>query len=99
MPSEIMDDTQFKLSYITARDVYSLGCTVIEIYTGKPPFPDIQIEAAIITEVLGNEKQPDRPPGTSEWMWNLVPKCLVSLWSERPTPEMIVNLLPLGPNA
>ncbi|KAK0493631.1 hypothetical protein EDD18DRAFT_1179104 [Armillaria luteobubalina] len=86
MPSEIMDDTQFKLSYITARDVYSLGCTVIEICTGEPPFPDIQIEAAIITGVLNNEKQPDKPP---------VPKRLVSLWSERPTAEMMVNLLPL----
>lgn len=31
MPPEIMDESQFDPAYITARDVYSFGCTVIEV--------------------------------------------------------------------
>ncbi|KAK0190043.1 hypothetical protein F5146DRAFT_1139567 [Armillaria mellea] len=34
-PHAVIDRT-----YITARDTYAYGCTVVEIYTGKPPFGD-----------------------------------------------------------
>lgn len=31
MPPEIMDNDLFDKRYITARDVYSFGCTIIEV--------------------------------------------------------------------
>ncbi|PBK82444.1 kinase-like protein, partial [Armillaria gallica] len=39
-------------AYITARDIYAYGCTIVEILTGKPPFSEIKNEAAVIHEVM-----------------------------------------------
>ncbi|KAK0493621.1 kinase-like domain-containing protein [Armillaria luteobubalina] len=99
MPPEIMDDSQFDPAYITARDVYSFGCTVIEIYTGRPPFSHIRKEAAVIHEVLTRGKRPDKPVDILDWTWGLVSKCLVSPASRRPTAQTMVNTLTLGLNA
>ncbi|KAK0187667.1 kinase-like domain-containing protein [Armillaria mellea] len=100
MPPEIMDDKQFDPAYITARDVYSFGCTVIEIYTGKPPFSHIRKEAAIINEVLTCGNLQDRPPDIPDWMWEkMVLKCLVSPASQRPVAQSLVNILTVGVNA
>ncbi|KAK0184021.1 kinase-like domain-containing protein [Armillaria mellea] len=98
MPPEIMDDNLFDPAYITARDVYSFGCTVIEIFTGKPPFSYIRKEAAIIHEVLTRGKRPDKPADILDWTWGLVSKCLVSPASRRPTAQAVVNTLTLGLN-
>ncbi|KAK0184191.1 kinase-like domain-containing protein [Armillaria mellea] len=78
--------------------VYSFGCTVIEIYTGKPPFSYIRKEAAIIHEVLTRGKRPDKPADILDWTWGLVSKCLVSPASRRPTAQAMVNTLTLGLN-
>ncbi|KAK0504393.1 kinase-like domain-containing protein [Armillaria luteobubalina] len=100
MPPEIMDDKQFDPAYITARDVYSFGCTVIEIYTGKPPFSHIRKEAAIINEVLTCGNLPDKPSDIPNWMWEkVVLQCLVSPASQRPTAHGLVNILTVGVNA
>ncbi|KAK0442716.1 kinase-like domain-containing protein [Desarmillaria tabescens] len=98
MPPEIMDDKQFDPAYITARDVYSFGCTVIEIYTGKPPFSHIRKEAAIINEVLTHGSRPNKPLDIPDWLWELVSKCLVSPASRRLTAQKLVNVLTLGDN-
>ncbi|KAK0468693.1 kinase-like domain-containing protein [Armillaria novae-zelandiae] len=99
MPPEIMDDSEFDRAYITARDVYSFGCTVIEIYTGKPPFSHIRKEAAIIYQVLTCGKRPDKPADIPDCTWGLVLKCLVSPASRRPTAQNMVEILTLGLNA
>ncbi|KAK0209773.1 kinase-like domain-containing protein [Armillaria fumosa] len=97
-PPEIMDDNQFDPTYMTAQDVYSFGCTVIETYTGKPPFSHIRKEAAVIHEVLTHGKRPDKPVNILDWTWGLVSKCLVSPVSQRPTAQTMVNTLTLGLN-
>ncbi|KAK0199421.1 kinase-like domain-containing protein [Desarmillaria ectypa] len=51
---EVLNIQLFDPNYITARDVYAFGCTVIEIYTGEPPFSHLRTETAIIHKVLTN---------------------------------------------
>ncbi|KAF8990000.1 kinase-like protein, partial [Hymenopellis radicata] len=48
LPPEMMDYSLFDSAYLTARDIYSFGCTVIEIYTGRPPFSHIKKEVSLI---------------------------------------------------
>ncbi|KAK0464732.1 kinase-like domain-containing protein [Desarmillaria tabescens] len=55
---EYMDSTLFDQSYLTARDIYAYGCTVIEIFTGKPPFSDIKNEAGVVHEVVTKRSHP-----------------------------------------
>ncbi|KAK7049257.1 hypothetical protein VNI00_005858 [Paramarasmius palmivorus] len=41
------------------RDIYAFACTVLEIITGKPPFPELR-EGAVIFRVINGER-PSRP--------------------------------------
>ncbi|KAF8987026.1 kinase-like protein, partial [Hymenopellis radicata] len=65
LPPEMMDHSLFVPSRITARDIYSFGCTIIEIYTGRPPFSHLKSDAAVINAVLIQKEAPPRPPLTS----------------------------------
>ncbi|KAK0484176.1 kinase-like domain-containing protein, partial [Armillaria luteobubalina] len=98
MPPEIMDDSEFDPAYMTARDVYSFGCTVIEIFTGKAPFSHIQKGAAVFHEVLTCRNRPDKLADILGWTWGLVSKCLVSPASRSPTAQSMVNTSTLGLN-
>jgi serine/threonine protein kinase len=42
-------------------DIWSVGCTVIEMATGKRPFHNVQHQHALIFK-LGNDKQPPEIP-------------------------------------
>ncbi|SJL10564.1 uncharacterized protein ARMOST_13951 [Armillaria ostoyae] len=57
---EYIDLRLLDKSCLAARDIYAFGCTIVEIFTGKPPFSNIKNEIAVIYEVAkGNH--PPRP--------------------------------------
>ncbi|KAF9022758.1 kinase-like protein, partial [Hymenopellis radicata] len=62
MAPEMMDTSLFDHSYVTAKDIYSFGCTILEIYTGQPPFSHIKTDAAVLLNVLVSKQKPPRPP-------------------------------------
>ncbi|KAK0471653.1 kinase-like domain-containing protein, partial [Armillaria novae-zelandiae] len=59
-PEYINPDAVIDRTYITVRDVYAYGCTVVEIYTGKPPFSDVKSEPAVMLAVISG-RRPLRP--------------------------------------
>ncbi|KAK0439497.1 kinase-like domain-containing protein [Desarmillaria tabescens] len=69
---EILDFHLFDPRYLTARDVYAFGCTVVEIFTGKPPYPHIHHDSAIIHEVLTKRNHPKRPSLVVDELWELI---------------------------
>ncbi|KAK0498050.1 kinase-like domain-containing protein, partial [Armillaria luteobubalina] len=83
-PNAVIDQ-----AYITKRDIYAYGCTVVEIYTGKPPFSDIKNEPAVIYAVISG-RRPRRPQHLlQDGLWSLVMKCLIPFPHQRPTAEQI----------
>ncbi|PBK82465.1 kinase-like protein, partial [Armillaria gallica] len=80
-------------AYIAARDIYAYGCTVVEIFTGKPPFSDIKNEAAVIHMVMAG-KFPPRPQHLlQDGLWSLVMACLTASPSQRPIAEQVPKVL------
>ncbi|KAK0449334.1 kinase-like domain-containing protein [Armillaria borealis] len=93
---EYMDSTLFNQSYLTARDVYAYGCTVVEIFTGEPPFSNIKNDAGVIHEVLIKQSRPPRPPSNifpDDGLWELVIACLSTMSSQRPNVAKISEIL------
>ncbi|KAF9033466.1 kinase-like protein [Hymenopellis radicata] len=96
MPPEMMDSALFQPLYLAARDVYSFGCTIIEIHTGRPPFSDIQTDAAVINAVLINKRMPARPSSRefpSDELWSVVTTCLSSSPQDRPSAKVLQQTL------
>ena len=45
-------------------DIWSLGCLIVEMFTGTHPYPDCsQLQA--IFQIGGSKSRPDPPPGAS----------------------------------
>ncbi|KAK0477408.1 kinase-like domain-containing protein, partial [Armillaria novae-zelandiae] len=58
---EYLQASSWTEAYITSLDMYAFGCTIVEIYTGKPPFSFLMHDSAVIYEVLVNQNQPPHP--------------------------------------
>jgi serine/threonine protein kinase len=56
-----------------ACDIWSLGCTIIELLTGKPPYMELDPMAALFRIV--QDDHPPLPQGTSEALQNFLLQC------------------------
>ncbi|KAF9001402.1 kinase-like protein [Hymenopellis radicata] len=103
---EMMDATLYDPSYLSARDIYSFGCTIIEvsfsytsscqIYSGKPPFYHLRSDPAVISEVVVHRRTPPRPPHEqfpSDDLWDLVVACLSPCPKDRPSATVLYQFL------
>ncbi|TDL20487.1 kinase-like protein [Rickenella mellea] len=84
-----------------SSDVWSFGMTVLELWSGSPPFVDIVRDVALLV-ALRDKQRPDfpKPPrrGTLRfrdhgWLHNLCDQCWVLEPTERPTMEEIATNL------
>ncbi|KAJ1854721.1 Protein kinase of the Mitotic Exit Network [Coemansia sp. RSA 638] len=73
----------------TASDIWSLGCTVIELLTGKPPYSGLLQMAALYRIV--EDEHPPIPDGISEELKNFLLLCFRKEPSDRPTAAELMN--------
>ncbi|KAJ7915989.1 kinase-like domain-containing protein [Mycena leptocephala] len=59
---EILDSSRKaeRQALLTKRDIYAFGCTILEIYTGGPPFPGLQ-DIEVIHNVVTKHERPEIP--------------------------------------
>ncbi|KAL0577403.1 Homeobox protein tos8 [Marasmius crinis-equi] len=78
----------------SSRDIYALGCTIVEVITGRPPFYDQRSEMKIIIDVL-NGHRPRLPPGVRApaAIWRLVEACWQEDADARPDALKILQTL------
>ena len=58
-------------------DIWSIGCTVIEMFQGEPPYNDKKNPLSILNCICKNNEPPKIPEGMSEELKDFVKKCLV----------------------
>lgn len=73
----------------TACDIWSLGCTVIELITGEPPFFDLPAMTALFKIV--QEDHPAIPETFSEKLQDFLSYCFKKNPSERATAIQLLN--------
>ncbi|KAF9552975.1 kinase-like protein [Agrocybe pediades] len=80
-----------------AGDIFALGCTIYEIYTGKPPFSQYNNAMAVMMAVVEGKRPKVPPPGS--WtndeiqLWSLVELCWKAAPGERPEMYLIKHSL------
>ncbi|KAJ3843650.1 kinase-like domain-containing protein [Lentinula raphanica] len=81
----------------TSRDIYALGCTVVEILTQKPPFSGCKNDASVILSLMEHQR-PLRPPNCSDSIWDITTRCWMQEAEYRPSiHEIEKNLLHYSP--
>ncbi|KAF7723669.1 hypothetical protein EC973_001760 [Apophysomyces ossiformis] len=84
MAPEVLTST-----YSAKVDIWSLGCTVIEMLTGTHPWLNINQLAALYS--IGQSQVPPIPEGISEEARDFLNKCLLINPDERPTAAELLN--------
>jgi mitogen-activated protein kinase kinase kinase 19 len=80
MAPEVITESGFRKK----SDIWSIGCTVFEMATGKPPFYDMEPTAALYHIGLG-AKPPRLPDSFSSAAISFVQSCLTRDISKRPS--------------
>ncbi|KAJ3561361.1 hypothetical protein NP233_g10243 [Leucocoprinus birnbaumii] len=89
MPPEILRGDELPTTY---SDIWALGMTILEVYTGKLPFDDVHTEGVAIWKICSG-KLPNRPPEISLTMWALIWRCWEVETRKRPSAPAIGSAL------
>ncbi|EGC34518.1 hypothetical protein DICPUDRAFT_48249 [Dictyostelium purpureum] len=73
----------------TACDIWSLGCTLLELLTGNPPYWDLGTMPAMFAMV--NNQHPPIPQNISPDLKNFLMACFVRDINKRPTAAMLLE--------
>jgi serine/threonine protein kinase len=65
-------------------DIWSLGCVVVEMATGKPPWSDKSNPIAVFMHVCNSDQVPKLPDDTSDVMRDFIARCFKRKPEERP---------------
>ncbi|KAG1730474.1 kinase-like domain-containing protein [Suillus lakei] len=59
-----------------ASDIYSFGCIMLQVMTGRPPYADVRSDHQVTVLILKGKK-PARPssPHVADSFWDLIEKC------------------------
>ncbi|KAH7890826.1 hypothetical protein F5I97DRAFT_1975393 [Phlebopus sp. FC_14] len=72
----------------TKSDIWSLGCTVIELLTGRPPYGDIANSMTVMFRIVEDE-MPPLPEGCSEALQDFLRQCFNKNPELRPDAETL----------
>ncbi|KAI8077264.1 uncharacterized protein B0P05DRAFT_544276 [Gilbertella persicaria] len=75
-------------NYNAKVDIWSLGCTVIEMLTGNHPWLDLNMLAALYS--LGKYQAPPIPEDLSQYAKDFLAQCFIINPEDRPTAEQLL---------
>ncbi|KAJ6939137.1 hypothetical protein NC651_005546 [Populus alba x Populus x berolinensis] len=87
MAPEVIDNTS---GYSLAVDIWSLGCTILEMATSKPPWSHYEGVAAIL-KIAQSKSYPEIPSHLSEDAQSYVKLCLLRDPSIRPPASQLLH--------
>ena len=102
MSPELLDPDQFGLGNgrpTKDSDCYALGMVILEVLSGKPPFPNYG--SLVVMKKITEGERPGRPQGREEiWftsnLWEILEQCWSPHPESRPTINTILQCLEQG---
>ncbi|KAG8956486.1 hypothetical protein FRC03_010787 [Tulasnella sp. 419] len=73
---------------VPASDIWSLGCTVVELLTGRPPYAEIRNSVSVMWKIV-TEDSPPLPEGCSEELQDFLNSCFQKDPAKRPSADVL----------
>jgi len=74
-----------------SADIWSVGCTVIEMYTGKPPFSELATAAAVMFRIASTQEPPVLPDFVSDIAREFLSVCFHRNPQDRATADQLLQ--------
>ena len=74
-----------------SADIWSVGCTVIEMITGKPPFSEFPTQVSVLFHIANTQDPPTIPEGVTEDCQDFLLLCFKRNPKERPTAATLLK--------
>nr|CAG4714090.1 unnamed protein product [Naegleria fowleri] len=72
-------------------DIWSIGCTIVEMYTGRPPFSEYTTAAAVMFHIAASTEMPSFPDFVSEGCKKFLARCFIRDPNKRATVDDLLN--------
>ncbi|KAG2032692.1 kinase-like domain-containing protein, partial [Suillus americanus] len=97
-PELVLLDELHDLDSVEKADIYSFGCVMLQILSGRPPWSEIKsprVEIRIVVMITkGRGPQcPDGNPAVTDSDWNFIQKCLQFEPEHRPSADEVLDFV------
>ena len=77
--------------YGRKADIWSLGCVVIEMLSGRPPWAGVENQVMLMMKVLVYSESPEIPKDISDTAKDFITKCLIREVTKRPSASELLK--------
>jgi serine/threonine protein kinase len=97
-PELVLSDDVYDLDSVEKADIYSFGCVMLEVLSGRPPWSEIispRVEYRIVVMITEGHRpqRPDGHPNIMDSDWNFIQKCLQSGPELRPSADQVLDFV------
>ncbi|KAG1798754.1 kinase-like domain-containing protein [Suillus variegatus] len=77
-----------------ASDIYSFGCIMLQVFTGKVPYSEFRSDHQVTVQILRGRK-PARPvtPFIADAIWDFMQKCWLDKLDQRPSANEVLTFI------
>ncbi|OAX32019.1 kinase-like protein [Rhizopogon vinicolor AM-OR11-026] len=92
---ELLTSDDFRDLPLEKVDIYSFGCVMLQILSGRPPWSETQSEINIIISISqgGGPRRPNGDPSIIDSDWEFVQKCLGHKPELRPSADEVFDFV------
>ncbi|KAG2343383.1 kinase-like protein, partial [Suillus weaverae] len=97
-PELVLSDDVRDMGSVEKTDIYSFGCVMLQILSGRPPWSEIKserLELRIVVKITEGcrPQRPDGYPAIIDSDWNFIQKCLQVEPELRPSADEVLDFV------
>lgn len=91
---QVPEDDESISSPQLASDIYSFGCIMLQVFTGKVPYSELRSDHQVTVQILRGRK-PARPvtPPIADALWDFMQKCWLDEPERRPSAKEVLMFI------